>query len=231
MGRWIWSASLREMTPFLRKILGMNWVLVFVMYALLVFGVFMIESAARHLPVGEEALGEFGSAGGYSPPDPSTTFLGSRSLAATPGIYLIPVGVDAMRSPPLGDASEIRTWNVNDVAIPLPFNIGGSDLSTKALWQSHESLTEQLFSIRKHQAFRPVSTTAAFGNDVYFGNTLRLSQFTNTRLIGRSVWNTKWKLVIPGHKLHGDPNEGLDRFIQSVKDIKLHFVTYSYAGN
>ena len=54
------------MTPFLRKILGMNWVLVFVMYALLIFGVFMIESAARHLPVSPEKLAEFGSAGGYS---------------------------------------------------------------------------------------------------------------------------------------------------------------------
>jgi len=40
------------MTPFLRKLLGMNWMLVLVMYALLVFGVFMIESAARHLPGG-----------------------------------------------------------------------------------------------------------------------------------------------------------------------------------
>jgi rod shape determining protein RodA len=53
------------MTPFLRKILGMNWVLVFVMYALLIFGVFMIESAARHLPVSPEKLAEFGSAGAY----------------------------------------------------------------------------------------------------------------------------------------------------------------------
>ena len=43
----------------------MNWVLVFVMYALLIFGVFMIESAARHLPVSPEKLAEFGSAGGY----------------------------------------------------------------------------------------------------------------------------------------------------------------------
>jgi rod shape determining protein RodA len=43
----------------------MNWVLVFVMYALLIFGVFMIESAARHLPVAQETLREFGSAGGY----------------------------------------------------------------------------------------------------------------------------------------------------------------------
>lgn len=43
----------------------MNWLLVFVMYALLVFGVFMIESAARHLPVSPEKLAEFGSSGGY----------------------------------------------------------------------------------------------------------------------------------------------------------------------
>jgi rod shape determining protein RodA len=40
------------MTPFLRKLLGMNWMLVLVMYALLIFGVFMIESAARHLTGG-----------------------------------------------------------------------------------------------------------------------------------------------------------------------------------
>jgi hypothetical protein len=172
------------------------------------------------------------TAGGVSPPDPSTTFLGSLSLAATPGIYLIPVGVDSMRSPPLGDVSEIRSWNVSDVAIPLPFNIGGSDFSTKALWQSNQSLSEPLFAVRKHQAFRPVSTTAAFGNEVYSSNgSLRLSQYTNNRLIGRSAWNTKWKLVIPGHKLLSDPLEGLDRFVQTVKDIKLHFVTYSYAGN
>lgn len=43
----------------------MNWVLVFVMFALLIFGVFMIESAARHLPVSAEKLEEFGSAGAY----------------------------------------------------------------------------------------------------------------------------------------------------------------------
>ena len=42
------------MTPLLRKILGLNWVLVIVMFGLLVFGVFSIESAARHLPQGGE---------------------------------------------------------------------------------------------------------------------------------------------------------------------------------
>ena len=53
------------MTPFLRKILGMNWVLVFVMYGLLIFGVFMIESAARHLHVSGEVLKQFGGPGEY----------------------------------------------------------------------------------------------------------------------------------------------------------------------
>lgn len=53
------------MTPFLRKILGMNWVLVLVMYGLLIFGVFMIESAARHVSVDKEVLRQFGSAGPY----------------------------------------------------------------------------------------------------------------------------------------------------------------------
>ncbi len=53
------------MTPFLRKILGMNWVLVFVMYGLLIFGVFMIESAARHLGVSSDVLNRYGSPGEY----------------------------------------------------------------------------------------------------------------------------------------------------------------------
>ena len=53
------------MTPFLKKILGMNWVFVLVMYGLLIFGVFMIESAARHLKVSSAVLEQFGSAGAY----------------------------------------------------------------------------------------------------------------------------------------------------------------------
>jgi rod shape determining protein RodA len=40
------------MTPLFRKLLGLNWPLVLTMYGLLVFGVFSIESAARHLENG-----------------------------------------------------------------------------------------------------------------------------------------------------------------------------------
>ena len=42
------------MTPLFRKLLGMNWWLVIVMFGLLAFGVHSIESAARHLPEGGE---------------------------------------------------------------------------------------------------------------------------------------------------------------------------------
>jgi hypothetical protein len=137
-----------------------------------------------------------------------------------------------MRSPALGDLGNVRTWTVDDVTIPLPFNIGGSDFSTKALYQTSESLNEPLFGIRKHSSFRPVSTTEAFSTAIYgSGGALQRSQFTNTRLIGRSVWNSKWKLVIPGNKLLHDPDEGLRRFISTVSDVKLHLVTYSYSGN
>ena len=137
-----------------------------------------------------------------------------------------------MRSPPLGDATDLRSWAVDDVAIPMPFNIGASDFSTRELYQSSDSLTEPLFGIRKHQAFRPVPSPSYFTTSIYGeGGTLLRSQYTNNRLVGRSVWNTQWKLVIPGHTLLNDPKEGLDRFIRSVSDIKLHFVTYSYSGN
>jgi hypothetical protein len=155
-------------------------------------------------------------------------FSSPSALSATPYVYLIPVGFDSMRSPPLGDVSVVRSWRVRDTTIPLPFNIGVSEFSTKKLFQSSDSLSEELFSIRKHQAFRPVANLGAFGSD---SGRLLPSEFTNTRLIGRSIWNSKWKLVIPGKTLLADPKDGLDRFIQTVKDVKFHFETYSYSGN
>jgi hypothetical protein len=170
-------------------------------------------------------------AGGTSPTSPGVSFLDSNALFATPYVYLIPVGVDSMRSPPLGDTSTIRSWNVDDVTIPLPFNIGASSFSTKQLWQESASLSEQLFSTRKHQPFRPVASADAFNTGIYADDGLARSEFSNTRLIGRSVWNSKWKIVIPGYTLLNNTREGLDRFINNVKDVKLHFVTYSYSGN
>jgi hypothetical protein len=50
-------------------------------------------------------------------------------------------------------------------------------------------------------------------------------------LIGRSVWNTQWKLIIPAYSLLNSEQTGLDRFVQSVTDIKLFLRSYSNSGN
>src|SRR5690606_17244666 len=169
-------------------------------------------------------------AGGETPEDPPNWWLDPDALAATPYVYLIPVGADSMRSPPLGDSATIRTWQVNDVTVPLPFNIGASEFSTLQWWQSSDFLSEDMFSVRKHQAFRPVSSADIFSFNLGgSGGALQPSHYTNSRLIGRSVWNSAWKLVIPGDVLLSDPEEGLRRFIRTVEDIKLHFITYSYS--
>ena len=47
-----------------------------------------------------------------------------NSLSATPYVFLIPTGMDVMRTPPLGDTSITRSFDIQDYALPLPFNIG-----------------------------------------------------------------------------------------------------------
>jgi len=159
-------------------------------------------------------------------PGGGVSFMDPDGMSATPYIYLIPVGTDFMRTPPLGDTSGVRKWKVAHVSLPLPFNVGSSDYSAKRYWQTSDSLSEDLYTVRKHQAFRAVSTADAFDQ-----MNISMDNYTNNRLIGRSVWNSRWKLVIPGKSLLNDPDEGLERFIRSVKDIKIHFKTYSYSGN
>lgn len=170
--------------------------------------------------------------GGISPPDPDGWFTDPLGLSATPYLYLIPVGVDYMRRAPLDGSGQVRSWSVDDVAIPLPFNIGASQLETENSYTSSASLSEPLFAVRKHQAFRPVPSADFFSTSLYgLSGTLQRSQYTNNRLVGRSAWNNRWKLVIPGHALLSDPEQGLERLVKTVRDIKLHFVTYSYSGN
>ncbi len=160
--------------------------------------------------------------GATSPSDPNTGFTSQNALSATPYVYLIPAGTDVLRAPPLGDLFTRRTWSVEDQAIPLPFNISNSNYSTNRGFISSNSLSEPDYTVRKHQAFRAVPDGINFSGG---------TGFTNSRLIGRSVWNTRWKLVIPGNTLRSDPNAGLNTFIETVSDIKFHIESYSYSGN
>ena len=145
-------------------------------------------------------------------------------LSATPYVYLIPCGVDKMMAPPLGDTGKIRSWKVVDQALPLPYNLGASDFNTTQFFGANDTLSEEPWVVRQHQAFRAVDDPAFF-----YG--LQPAEFGSSRLIGRSVWNTQWKLVIPAYGLLNDEQTGLNRFAAAVDDIKLFLRTYSNAGN
>ncbi len=146
------------------------------------------------------------------------------ALSATPHVYLLPAGADTMSTPPLGPTLATRRWQVLDHALPLPFDVGGIAGTGGAPAPGSTSLDGSFLAARKHQAFRAV------GKEEFFVSN-RSDEYTNSRLVGRSVVNSRWKLVIPAAELLNDPEEGLRRFINSVTDIKIHFHTYSYSGN
>jgi len=147
-----------------------------------------------------------------------------NALSATPYAYLIPCGTDYMRTP-LGDTGDIRSWQVVDQALPLPYNLGASAFNTTQFFGPNDTFAERPWVIRKHQAFRMVADPA-----MYEDGSLP-TVFTNARLIGRSVWNSQWKIVIPAITLLKDEQTGLNNFSASVKDIQLFLRTYSNSGN
>jgi len=166
----------------------------------------------------------------------------SVGLAETPRVYLIPVGTDILRTPST-NVNEIRTWQVIDQKLPLPFPIVESEFAGNPNWiPMVDSLGDEPFQIRRHSDFRAY-------HDSGFLNQSEMQY--DSRLVGRSVWNNRWLLIIPGRNLENDPDEGLDNFIYGprkvdgipgedktlertgygVSDIKLFFETYSYSGN
>jgi hypothetical protein len=113
---------------------------------------------------------------------------------------------------------------VHDQALPLPFNLGASAFNTTQFFNAAGTLSERPWIQRKHQGFRPVSDPAFFYSSVP-------AEFTNSRLVGRSAWNSKWKIVIPAYTLLNDEQDGMTRFSRSVQDIQLFLRTYSNSGN
>jgi hypothetical protein len=146
------------------------------------------------------------------------------ALSATPYAYLIPCGSDFMRTP-MGDTGDIRSWQVVDQALPLPYNLGASDFNATQFFGPNDTFAERPWVTRKHQAFRMVADPA-----IYEDGSLP-TVYTNARLIGRSVWNGQWKIVIPAHTLLKNEQQGMNNFAATVNDIKLFLRTYSNSGN
>jgi hypothetical protein len=156
-----------------------------------------------------------------------------NGVANQPRVYLIPVGIDRLRVP--SDAlEEVRSWQVADQALPVPYPLSEQQWSSPDWSMLKDGLGGALFSIRKYPSLRAYHDSGGFS---------AAEVVSNTRLVGRSVWNSKWLLIIPGGTLLADADEGLDRLIHGVEtapgvrseagidDIKIFFETYSYSGN
>jgi hypothetical protein len=151
----------------------------------------------------------------------------------TPRVYLVPVGLDVMRAPSQGEAY-LREWRVVDQALPVPFPLNPGQLNDPPYIPINDSLLEDFAAIRRFGRFRAFHDSGSFN---------QAEMISDSRLIGRSVWNTRWLLIIPGGTLHTDRNEGIQRFINGalradntrdgngVTDIKIFFQTYAYSGN
>ncbi len=148
-------------------------------------------------------------------------------LANTPRVYLIPVGADVLRSPSSNDF-RTREWSVSDQVLPVPFPIGAQELAEPTWTPLQDMLSGPFGEIRRFSSFLAY----------HYEEPLDEDQLTaDSRLIGRSVWNARWMLIIPGGTLLYDPADGLDTFIEGdgisdgVSDIKIFFKTYAYSGN
>jgi len=142
-------------------------------------------------------------------------------LANTPRVYLVPAGMDVLRSP---DATnfEVREWQVVDQKLPVPLPLTLQDVEEPDWIPIHHSLSDDIHDIRQYSAFRAYHDSG----------TANPNEFTmDSRLIGRSVWNTRWVLIIPGAYMLDDADAALNAFIQGVGDIKFTFDTYAYSGN
>jgi hypothetical protein len=146
-----------------------------------------------------------------------------NDLPQAPRVYLIPAGADVMAIPTTLAPNRWREWNVVDQIIPIPIPAVNASLDQSRYIPLIDSLNDRIGAPRRFSSFRAYHDGGA---------AINMDELVlNTRLVGRSVWNTEWLLIIPGLTLNADPDEGLDRFIRQVTDIKLVFQTYSYTGN
>lgn len=139
------------------------------------------------------------------------------ALTRTPRVYLVPVGIDRQRTPMTG-GTEVRDWHVSDQVWPIPYPSAAGNIQLPL-----ENVgTDNLHVIRRFAPLRAYDE-----NEL-----LSLPRVPyDTRLIGRSVWNTRWVLIIPASSLSSGTTTALSTFIESVDDIKLLLETYSYSGN
>jgi hypothetical protein len=140
-----------------------------------------------------------------------------NDLAASPRVYFVPAGMDIMRVSRSDDFDQQRTWKVVEQNVPVPFASSLSQIGQSGYIPLLDALNGRLGEQRRFSDFR------AYPDEL--GDAL-----LDTRLLGRSIWNTRWLLIIPGATLNANPETGLDRFVDQVSDIKLIFDSYGQSG-
>ncbi|MDD2599339.1 MAG: hypothetical protein PHO37_08955 [Kiritimatiellae bacterium] len=146
-----------------------------------------------------------------------------HDLPVAPRIYLIPAGMDLLSVSSSSDPNRVRVWSVFDQCIPAPVPSVAAELDQRDWVPIFSSLNGLYGEARRFSSFRAYHD----GGDAINEDELMYT----SRLVGRSVRNTQWVLIIPGRTLNADPHEGLNRFIDQVSDIKLVFETYGHSGN
>lgn len=149
-----------------------------------------------------------------------------NGLSFTPRIYIVPTGADVLRSPSQADDFQTREWRVIDQSIPMPFPIGNAALKDPLWIPEFDTLGGSFAAIRRHGGIRAYHDS---GGEIDLLAD-RDQIVSDARLIGRSVWNTEWMIVIPGGTFLANPTQGLNAFIESNTDIKVLLQTYSYSG-
>jgi hypothetical protein len=150
------------------------------------------------------------------------------NLTQTPRVYLIPAGVDIMTVPNSPDF-DLRLWSVKDQVLPVPYPATTANLANptwRPFLDTVNSPDGSLGDIRQFSSFRASGFSSVDPADIDITQLIY-----DSRLVGRSAWNTKWLLIIPGATLNSNPTTGLNDFINSVKDIKLIINSYGYSGN
>ncbi|MEM1080437.1 MAG: hypothetical protein AAGH65_02535, partial [Pseudomonadota bacterium] len=127
----------------------------------------------------------------------------SLPLAQTPRIYLFPTGADVLRAPSANDFTT-REWQIVDQAIPIPFPVGQQDLDRFDWLPITDNISGSPNELRRYGRFQAYSFTEPFDDS---------QVIADSRLVGRSVWNRRWLMIIPGGTFLADPDEGLEIFI------------------
>jgi hypothetical protein len=99
----------------------------------------------------------------------------------------------------------------------VPYHTSQENLRNPDWIPAIDGLNGAMGEIRRFSSFRVHSPSHA--------------PVVDTRLVGRSVSNTEWLLVIPGQTFLANPAVGLESFINTVTDIKLTLDTYGISGN